>query len=405
MHEDGKKAGLPDIREIRSRLLLADWVERSGEAGENRVRGRGWRPITADNDAEAIDAWLATIENPNTRRAYRREACRLLVWSVSLRGKAVSSLRVDDLRAYLEWLAAPLRPPQWPAHWRLIDGPLKASSRRQAKVILQTLFDFLVNASYLSGNPFRLLGKKARGRDLIDAGGGLDGEGGIAMPRWLEPELWRWTLGYLDRLPLATPGQIARAERLRFLLVWLYHTAARREELAQATMAGIHPAQGLWLWRIAGKGGSVADITLDAAAVAALSRYRRHRGLSDLPQPDETAIPIAAALDGHSPVRGLQLYSALKGFFLRAARDVPVAHPEWAVTLAAASTHWLRHSLASHAAQAGVPIHLTAERLRHRSHATTQRFYIHAGLREQARAFAFTLPGETSPDDDDMMVK
>ncbi|WP_246542649.1 tyrosine-type recombinase/integrase [Paludibacterium yongneupense] len=395
------RGGLPEMSELRSRLVLADWVELSGEAGENRVRGRGWRQIAADDDAAAIESWLATIENPHTRRAYRKEAIRLMAWAVSLRGKAVSSLRVDDLRLYLDWLAAPVRPAQWPAHWRLIQGPLQASSRRQAKVILQTLFDYLVNASYLASNPFRLLGTKQRGRDLGGAGGGLDAAGGIGMPRWLEPELWRWTLDFLDLLPTRTPQQVARAERLRFLLIWLYRTAARRSELAYARMAHIHFSYGMWLWRIAGKGGAVADIPLDSEALTALVRYRRYRALPDLPAADETATPIVTGLDGQTAVEGLQIYSALKWFFARAARAAEAINPGWAARLDAASTHWLRHSLASHAAQAGVPIHLTAERLRHRSHATTQRFYVHASLRDQAQAFAFSLPcdnGAAPPD-------
>ncbi|MCW3478902.1 site-specific integrase [Neisseriaceae bacterium JH1-16] len=334
---------------------------------------------------EAIECWLATIENPHTHRAYRREAYRLLMWSVSFRRKAVSSLRVEDLRSFFDWLAVPERHPDWPVAWRLVNGPLRESSRRQAKIILQALFDYLIDAAYLAANPFRLLGKHQRGREAIAEG--FSDEGEVAVARWLEPALMNWLRGYLGGLPVATPRARARVERLHFLLGWLYRTAARRSELAGAQMGHIHFAQGLWLWRVRGKGGGVEDVPLDHEARQALVRYRRFRGLSDYPQRGEGRIPLVAALDGVSPVRDLQVYASLKWLFRRAVPAAELVKPAWGEALRHASTHWLRHSIASHAAAAGVPVHLTAERLRHKSHATTQRYYIHVGLHEQLEAF------------------
>ena len=355
--------------------------------GENRSSSYGAScQIAAGNDLEAIECWLATIDNPNTHRAYRKEAYRLLLWSISFRQKSISSLRVDDLHDYFDWLAAPERHRDWPSHWRLINGPLKESSRRQAKIILQALFDYLVNAAYLAANPFRLLGKNQRGRETI-APAEFDSEGQVAINRWIEPALWGWLAEFLDTLPVSTPIRLARVERLRFILLWLYRTAARRSELAGARMGHIHRSHGLWLWRVIGKGGRVVDVPLDHQAVEALVRYRRFRGLTDYPGRGEGSVPLVAGLDGVGPIQGLQIYSSLKWFFRMAEPAARAVEEQWGDALKGASTHWIRHSLASHAARAGVPIHLTAERLRHKSHATTQRYYIHSSLNEQAEAF------------------
>lgn len=392
MREKKGRGGLPALHELEAMPLAAGWGNLNGVRGENRTRQPdSRRQIDADNDLEAIESWLGTIENPNTLRAYRKEAYRLLLWSISVRSKPVSSLKVEDLRTYLDWLAAPVRPASWPLHWQLIQGPLKLSSRRQAKVILQALFDYLVHAAYLAANPFRLLGKKQRGHAAIAMTGGLTEDGEIALPRWLEPELWTWILSFLNTLPCDTSRQKARCERLRFLLTWLYRTAARRSELAGGKMAHIHFMHGLWLWRIAGKGGSVEDVPLDQEALDALIRYRRFRGLPDYPIASEIATPIVTALNGENGVEGLQIYSALKWFFEQARQVAANENLGWAAKLASASTHWLRHSLASHAARAGIPIHLTAERLRHKSQATTQRFYVHASLTDQIQAFSVNL--------------
>jgi len=112
-----------------------------GSLGENRGLGRS--RINADNDHQAIQAWLkARASNPHTERAYRREAERLLIWSIMERGRALSSLSIEDAVAYRDWLgglgrtlpaAWPWRLPQaewmgkrstprWSANWRPFEG-------------------------------------------------------------------------------------------------------------------------------------------------------------------------------------------------------------------------------------------------------------------------------------------
>ncbi|PPB84918.1 hypothetical protein B0O95_102320 [Mycetohabitans endofungorum] len=48
------------------------------------------------------------------------------------------------------------------ARWRPFNGPLSAASQRQARVILNGLFTWLVNAGYLRGNPMALLRQRAK---------------------------------------------------------------------------------------------------------------------------------------------------------------------------------------------------------------------------------------------------
>ncbi|CBW76870.1 Hypothetical protein RBRH_04264 (plasmid) [Mycetohabitans rhizoxinica HKI 454] len=46
--------------------------------------------------------------------------------------------------------------------WRPFNGPLFAASHRQARVILNGLFTWLVDAGYLRGNPMALLRQRAK---------------------------------------------------------------------------------------------------------------------------------------------------------------------------------------------------------------------------------------------------
>src|SRR5882672_9639086 len=76
--------------------------------GHNGVlRAHGVRSIEADDDVAAVNAWLERCTNRHTRRAYRREVERLLLWAVAQRGKPLSSLMLEDYIAYENFLENP----------------------------------------------------------------------------------------------------------------------------------------------------------------------------------------------------------------------------------------------------------------------------------------------------------
>jgi integrase/recombinase XerD len=80
-------------------------AELDGSAGLNRaVTGRA--QIAADNDLDAIRAWLSRfVDTKTTFENYRKEAERLLLWSVAEMGKPLSSLTHEDCLRYQQFLA------------------------------------------------------------------------------------------------------------------------------------------------------------------------------------------------------------------------------------------------------------------------------------------------------------
>jgi hypothetical protein len=56
--------------------------------------------LSANNDDEAVQAWLALHESPATQRAYRRETERLILWAIIERGKTLSSPTIEDATDY-----------------------------------------------------------------------------------------------------------------------------------------------------------------------------------------------------------------------------------------------------------------------------------------------------------------
>lgn len=148
-------------------------VDLDGQHGTNRATGNHPQ-ISAQNDIDAIKAWLARFADTKTTfDNYRKEAERLLLWSTVQQQKPISSLTHEDLLRYQHFLGDPQPAARWimrdgrkfgrsHAEWRPFAGPLSPSSRRQAFIILNTLFSWLVNAGYLAGNPLSLARQRTR---------------------------------------------------------------------------------------------------------------------------------------------------------------------------------------------------------------------------------------------------
>ena len=145
--------------------------ELTGETGTNRAPSFITKQISANNDLQAIQSWLAEFDDsPQTQRSYRKEAERLLLWSLIEKQKPLSSLTRDDLRDYQQFLSDPQpqsrwcgqRKPRQDPNWRPFQGPLSERSIAQAITIINALFSYLVEAGYLSGNPLGLMRRKIK---------------------------------------------------------------------------------------------------------------------------------------------------------------------------------------------------------------------------------------------------
>lgn len=60
--------------------------------------------------------WLQALSN--TQRAYRTEAERFLLWAITHKGKALSSMSNEDCIEYRDFLADPQPRSRWCGAWR-----------------------------------------------------------------------------------------------------------------------------------------------------------------------------------------------------------------------------------------------------------------------------------------------
>jgi site-specific recombinase XerD len=363
----------------------------SGMQGSNR--NHSVQRIKAQTDLEAIAEWIySKAGSPNTARAYRKEAERLLLWAVMERGKALADLDVDDCAKYRDWLSMLGRTEvdQWPftlpqarwigrrniprtdEAWRPFDGKLSLPSVRQAIVIVSSFFEWLVKVQYFGFNPWTAVNTKPASRKG-------DKPPDLELTRVLSESQWDFLLAHVE----STPPSAAR-DRARFALTFAYSTGMRLSELVDSTVEMLYsrPLRGQlgqrWMLNVLGKGGKWRAVPMSDGVMESLSAYLASRNLFSNPMDNPPSTPLIASLNGKSPVTGSMLYKALREVFMSAAQAMRLAgHTHEAGQIERASTHWLRHSRGSHLGLAGVAPSVIQQLLGHASLATTSIYTQH----------------------------
>ncbi|MDR3095459.1 MAG: tyrosine-type recombinase/integrase, partial [Paraburkholderia sp.] len=356
--------------------------------GSNRGTA-GSSQLAADNDLDALRAWLSNYADTQTTfDNYRKEAERLLLWAVVQLGKPFSSLTHEDLLLYKAFLADPQPAGRWvslrddgtrggkyprsDARWRPFNGPLSPASQRQALIILNAMFTWLVNAGYLRGNPMALLRQRAK-------------RSAPRVTRYLSIALWDDVKVWVGQLPRESEAERKYHARCRWLTTLFYLQGMRISEVAGGRMGDFFrrlgaDGQDQWWLETAGKGGKARIVPASPELMAELRRYRITCGLPALPARAEE-MPLVLPFKG--AVRCLSrsaVHDAIKGIFGGAAVWLRARGAEFADRadeLERASAHWLRHTAGSHQADGGVDLRTIRDNLGHVSLNTTS-LYLHA---------------------------
>ena len=356
--------------------------ELDGSNGLNRAVCN--RPqIVANIDVDAIRVWLARFNDTKTTLdSYRKEAERLLLWSVIELGKPLSSLSHEDFLIYQRFLADPQPPERWimkqrkvardDPRWRPFAGPLSPTSQRQAIVILNGMFSWLVNAGYLAGNPLSLSRNRQR-------------KAKPRVTRFLDDDLWQEVKLTIESMPRETNREREHYYRVRWLFSLLYITGLRVSEVTQNTMGGFFSrkdksSESRWWLEITGKGDKTRIVPATNELMVELRRYRREMGLSLFPiegEPTPLLLPIGGK---QRAMTRSAIHSILKQIFSCTAKRLKERGPEFviqATKLEEASAHWMRHTAGSNMTSSNMDIRHVRDNLGHESLTTTNN-YLHS---------------------------
>jgi integrase len=280
----------------------------------------------------------------------------------------------EDLVSYQRFLQDPQPPARWclqaephelapgvpnPA-WRLFVSALSPSAARQALTILFGLFESLCAVGYLEGNPLRAARRPA-------------------VQRYLEPATWQFVLEHLE----TWPREQARYQRTRFLLSFLYLTGLRRSKIAQATTADLVQRRGQWWLQVCGKGGLALPVPIPEDALEVLGDYRVSTGRSAGPDPRH---PQPLLMDLHG-----------QGHALTSKAVHPIVTALFESAAAACADPALAAPHGRHQLNAGIPLLVVRDNLRHASVKTTERYLHVEPDRQHAQTQKHRLRGREFP--------
>lgn len=373
-------------------------VDLDGSAGVNRLS----KPrIQAANDLEALGAWEALkCQNEHTRRAYRAQAERFVLWMVNEKRRPLSSATPEDCAEYLAFLAALDTPGcEWPwrgprsawigekgtkrTHpgWKPFAGSMAADSRRHAVLILKGLFAFLVKVRYLEYDPWNEVRTPKRMGPRLK------------VDQALNERQWKAVIDEVDEMPR---GESCR--RLR-LLLWLgYGTGLRLDELLRLTVKQlVRLPDGSWELDFIGKGDKQRQVPLDGQIFGFVCDYMDARGYGRNAAEWIKALPLLTSLQTQKAqkIRDLPLSSRTLDQILKTHFDAAAERLDDLIDqagLRAASAHWLRHTFSTELIAQGTPVSVVQELLGHEDPATTA-IYTHVGRKQRGVAIANLMTG------------
>lgn len=323
-----------------------------------RGKHRGdYTTLSAKSDGEAIAQWLAekASDSVATARAYRREAERFVLWAARSRQQCLSDLDRSDFSAYREFLRNP--GPEWimarqlsrkHPDWRPFLGPLNEKSVYYSLSIVSGLIQFLVDTGYLKANPMPSP-KKPSGQTFSP------------VARSLSKTQIKFLFAAVNELPIRDGRSALIKSRARWILTVFTTTAMRISEACGHVMGDIRrvplKAESVWVLMVTGKGGKKRAIPLNHRFISEMVSFRRELGLAPYPDPGEPT-PLFPNLhqvsdDGDfdgSTLKGMgarHAYRIVKNLMLSASDIADKAGEVYEAgnLKAAASTHWLRHTV------------------------------------------------------------
>ena len=321
-------------------------------------------PEHAIDDYQFASEFLYSYRgSPDTFSTYRREIEHFLHWCWLVAGKSLKTVRREDIEAYIEFAKDP--PNAWigdknvarfiekggerlpNAVWRpyVLQGIgdeapylLSQSGIQSIFGVLSSFCNFLIQEEYLEFNPVAQIRQKGKFLRKTQASKPI---------RRLSQLQWSYVLDSAEKMS----KEDTLHERTLFIMNALFGMYLRISELVETDrwtpkMGDFErDLEGNWWFRTVGKGNKERQISVSDDMLGALKRYRKARGLPELPSPGEYTPLIHKARGKGGITSTRQIRGIVQACFDAAQTAMRrEGFTEEADQLTAATVHWLRHT-------------------------------------------------------------
>lgn len=321
-------------------------------------------PEHAIDDYQFASEFLYSYRgSPDTFSTYRREIEHFLHWCWLVAGKSLKTVRREDIEAYIEFAKDP--PNAWIGNknvarfvekggerlpntvWRpyVVQGKggeapylLSQSGIQSIFGVLSSFCNFLIQEEYLEFNPVAQIRQKGKFLRKTQASKPI---------RRLSQLQWSYVLDSAEKMA----KEDTLYERTLFIMNALFGMYLRISELVETDrwtpkMGDFErDLEGNWWFRTVGKGNKERQISVSDDMLGALKRYRKARGLPELPSPGEYT-PLIHKARGKGGITSTRQIRGIVQVCFDAAQTAMrrEGFTEEADQLTAATVHWLRHT-------------------------------------------------------------
>ena len=319
-------------------------------------------PYLTQMSHSTLQSWLHSYEpSKATYVTYKAVVNRILSFLVE-NEISLDTLSDDDGKNLLDWVEK--------------EYGLRPSSLKHFYTVANQVFGVLKEAGHITINPLKLH-KNALKYKVSEPHPFENSDEEITT--FLDVDTWNWLWDWLCTRPSSKTSDVAKNVRDRFFMALLYHTGIRREEVTKLKMSHVVYRNNKWRLLVSGKGGKTRTVSMNSALISELFKYRLHNGLEPQPSSSENELPLLLRLKGDIKkplsVRGISfIVEEIKNGILDEESYFPGEHI--INQLEAMTTHWMRHTNATHRLLAGASLETTQDELGHVS-PTTTRIYTH----------------------------
>jgi integrase len=229
--------------------------------------------------------------------------------------------------------------------------------------IINSLFQYLVDAEYLRRNPMTLMRKRVRVSETLES------KSLKRQEKILSPRQWGLIIETLEQMPESNYTEKREKYRTKMIIAMLYYLGMRVSDLVNATWSSFKTIHDNWWIEVIGKGAKRAVLPVATKLLEEVKNFRVFQGLAAYPKPDEDFAVIPPWRSGQG-LSARQINYVLKALAVSTLQRIKPEHDD-VEKFISFSAHKIRHVMGSDLARANLSTDIRKQLMRHAKIETT----------------------------------